>query len=180
MFAEQRSFAVQHVFIPAAIFFYLQDIFKFLTVIYLFESFEYLFGQLDEEWQEEPGDSLVGDILMGVVGMLAAMRFKMTPKPLWYAALHVGTLAACSVVTVNVLGDEITWSYVLFALVATIMATLISREWALFSAINMVAIAAIATRGFTREFSHTPVATLISLGTTYGVYSAYVLSQNAA
>ena len=165
VFAEERSFAVQHVFMPAIIYYYTQNIYKFFTVIFLFESFEYLIGQFDHDWSEDPGDSLVGDILMAIFGMIAIRQFKYVSRPWWYIALHVIVLAVASVVTVQ-MWDEITWAYVFYGLVVSIMGLLISTEWAWFTVVNLIIIAGIATRGFTQPFSHTPVATSISVPTT--------------
>ena len=167
VFAEERSFSVQHVFLPAIIYYYTQNIFVFYTIIYLFETFEYLFGQFDHTWGEDPGDSLVGDILMATLGMLAIRQFRISSKPLWYIGVHVGVLIIACVVTVKVLWDDIMWAYVFFGLIVSIMGVLINIEWAVFTLVNVVIIAGIATRGFNQPFSHTPVAASISLlGTT--------------
>ena len=163
VFAEPKGYPVQHVFIPAVIYYYTQDIYKFFTIIFLFESFEYLFGTIDPYWSENPGDSLVGDILMAIFGMLAIRQFKYEPKPWWYIALHMAVLVVASGVTIIFLRRDIVWAYVFFSIVATIMAVLISVDWAGFTLVNLVTIAGIATRGFTQQFSHTPVATSISL-----------------
>ena len=172
VFAEERSFAVQHVFMPAIIYYYTQNIYQFYTIIFLFESVEYLIGQMDHNWSEEPGDSLVGDILMATLGMIAIRQFAYSPKPWWYIAVHVGVLVLASVATVQILWDEITWAYVYYGLIASIMGVLISIEWAVFTVVNVVIIAGIATR-FTQPFSHTPVATIISLLTTTALIAAY-------
>lgn len=164
VFAEEHSFAIQHVFMPAVVYYYLQNIYKFYTIIFLFESLEYLLGQVNETWQEDPGDSLVGDILMATLGMLAIRQFAYESKPWWY--IHIAILVAASIVTVEVLWDELVWAYVLYATVATLTAAYISVEWAMFSLVNVVIIAAIATQGFTSAFSHTPIATIISLSCT--------------
>lgn len=165
VFAEERSFPVQHVFMPAIIYYYTQNIYQFYTIIFLFETFEYLFGQLDHSWSEEPGDSLVSDILMATLGMLAIRQFKYVSKPLWYIAVHVAVLALASVVTVQVFWDEIAWAYVFYGIVVSIMGVLISAEWAAFTVLNLLIIAGIAT-GFSRPFSHTPVAVVISVPIT--------------
>ena len=172
VFAEERSFSVQHVFLPAIIYYYTQNIYQFFTIIFLFESFEYLLGGLDETWSEDPGDSLVGDIVMAIFGMLAIRQFGYEQRPWWYIAVHVGVLILASVVTVQ-MWDEITWAYVFYGLVAAIMGLLISTDWAWFSALNLVIIAGIATRGFTQPFSHTPVATSISVPGTTALILAY-------
>ena len=170
VFAEERSFAVQHVFMPAVVYYYLQNIYKFYTIIFLFESMEYLLGQLDHNWSETPGDSLVGDILMATLGMLAIRQFKYESKPLWYFAIQIVLLALASVVTVKLLWDKLVLAYVLYASVVTATALFISIDWAMFSLVNVVIIAAIATQGFTTAFSHTPIATIISLAcTTIGI-----------
>ena len=101
VFAEERSFAVQHVFLPAVIYYYLQNIYKFYTIIFLFESLEYLLGQVDHVWQEDPGDSLIGDILMATLGMLAIREFKYESKPAWYIIIHIGILVFASALTVQ-------------------------------------------------------------------------------
>lgn len=165
VFAEERSFAVQHVFLPAVIYYYLQNIYKFYTIIFLFESLEYLLGQVDHVWQEDPGDSLIGDILMATLGMLAIREFKYESKPAWYIIVHIGILVFASALTVQ-MWDEITMAYILYAAVACMTALLISIDWAAFSLLNVIVIAAIATRGFMHPFSHTPVAVLISLPIT--------------
>lgn len=166
VFAEERSFAVQHVFMPAVVYYYLQNIYKFYTIIFLFESMEYLLGQLDHNWSETPGDSLVGDILMATLGMLAIRQFKYESKPLWYFAIQIVLLALASVVTVKLLWDKLVLAYVLYASVVTATALFISIDWAMFSLVNVVIIATIATQGFTSTFSHTPIATIISLSCT--------------
>lgn len=165
VFAEERSFAVQHVFLPAVIYYYLQNIYKFYTIIFLFESLEYLLGQVDHVWQEDPGDSLIGDILMATLGMLAIREFKYESKPAWYIIIHIGILVFASALTVQ-LWNQITMAYVLYAVVACMTALFISIDWAAFSLLNVIVIAAIATRGFMHPFSHTPIATVISLATT--------------
>lgn len=170
VFAEERSFSIQHVFMPAIIYYYTQNIYQFYTIIFLFETFEYLFGQLDHNWSEEPGDSLVGDILMATLGMLAIRNFVYERKPWWYIAVHVIVLAVASAVTVQVLWDEITWAYVFYGIIASIMGILISLDWAVFSVVNVLLIAGIATDGYTSEFSHTPVAVVISLPITTLLY----------
>jgi len=173
VFAEKRGYAVQHIFMPAIIYYYTQNIYKFFTIIFLFESFEYIFGQLVPAWGEEPADSLVGDILMGILGMLAVRQFEYVRRPWWYITLHILLLVAASGVTVMVLVEEITWAYVFYGCIATISGILISRDWALFTLLNVLIIAAIATGGFSREFSHTPIATLVSIISTTAVYTAY-------
>ena len=166
VFAEQRGFAVQHVFMPAVIYYYTQNIYKFFTIIFLFESFEYLIAQIDHTWQEDPGDSLVGDILMATLGMLAIRQIDYENRPWWYIAIHITVLAVANVVTVQLLWNEITWSYVFYGIVVSIMGMLISTRWAIFTVVNVIIISAIATRGFMHPFSHTPVAVLISLPIT--------------
>lgn len=173
VFAEERSFSVQHVFIPAAIYYYTQNIYKFFTIIFLFESFEYLFGQLDHRWSENAGDSLVGDILMACLGLLAVRQFPYEEHPLWYIALHIIVLALASAVTVTVLVDEITWAYVYYGLIASIMGVFISREWAVFSFVNILIISFIATKAFTSDFSYTPVATLTTVASTSAILTVY-------
>ena len=172
VFAEKRGYAVQHIFMPAAIYYYTQNIYKFFTIIFLFESFEYLFGQIDPNWGEAPGDSLVGDILMGILGMIAVRQFKHETKPWWYIALHILILVAASVVTVQVFPQEITAAYIFYACIASVSGVLISTNWALFTLLNVLIIAAIATKGFTAEFSHTPIAAIISIvATTAALWS---------
>lgn len=173
VFAEERAYSVQHVFMPAIIYYYTQNIYQFFTIIFLFESFEYLLGGLDPNWSENPGDSLVGDILMAIFGMIAVRQFGYVRHPWWYIALHAAVLAIASGMTVIVLYDEITWAYVFYGAVAAIMGLLISTDWAVFTVVNLVIIAGIATRGFTQSFSHTPVAVSISVPATTALILAY-------
>ena len=102
---------------------------------------------------------------MATLGMLAIREFKYESKPAWYIIIHIGILVFASALTVQ-LWDEITMAYILYAAVACMTALLISIDWAAFSLLNVIVIAAIATRGFMHPFSHTPVATVISLATT--------------
>lgn len=173
VFAEKKGYSVQHVFMPAIIYYYTQNIYQFFTIIFLFESFEYLFGQLDPYWVEIPGDSLVGDILMAILGMLAIRQFGYEQKPLWYIVIHVSVLVVASGVTIFFLRNDTVVAYVFYGSVVTIMGTLISTEWAGFTLVNITIIAAIATRGFTQSFSHTPVAAIISVVGTTVLIAAY-------
>ena len=63
-----------------------------------FKSFEYLIGQLDHTWSEDPGDSLVGDILMAVLGMLAVRQFQYRSSPWWQIVVHVPSPGRCECV----------------------------------------------------------------------------------
>lgn len=173
VFAEEKGYSVQHVFMPAIIYYYTQNIYQFFTIIFLFESFEYLFGQLDPYWVEIPGDSLVGDILMAILGMLAIRQFGYEQKPRWYIALHVAVLVVASGMTIFFLRNDTVGAYIFYGSVVSIMGLLISINWAAFSAVNILIIAAIATRGFTQSFSHTPVAVIISLLGTTALILAY-------
>ena len=110
---------------------------------------------------------------MAIFGMIAVRQFGYVKRPWWYIALHVAVLAIASGMTVMVLYDEITWAYVFYGIVVAIMGLLISTDWAVFTVVNLVIIAAIATRGFTQPFSHTPVATSISVPGTTALILAY-------
>ena len=166
VFAEERSFPVQHIFIPATIYYYTQNIYQFYTIIYLFETFEYLLGQIDTRWSEDPGNSLFSDILMATLGMLAVSQFAYKRKPLWYVSVHLLTLIGASIATVE-MWDEIMVAYVLFGVVASIIGTLISTEWAVFSAVNFGLIAGL------QNSYHTPTAAIISILTTTALITAY-------
>lgn len=84
-----------HVFVPAAISLYVPDFWHLLSFIYLFESFEYVVSTIPMKyfkyWSEvSNADSLVSDILMGVLGYYAiyALPGLKNRKKSWYAFLN--------------------------------------------------------------------------------------------
>ena len=166
VFAEERAYSVHHVCLPAVVYFYTKNIYVFFTLIYLFESIEYLISLANDEWGEDPADSLIGDILMALVGLGAAMQFEMEKKSKLQFAIHAIILGLASAFTVLIIWEDITGAFVYYAIIHSIVAPLISKEWLLFTIVNFIIIAAIATRGFQREFSHTPIAALISFTST--------------
>ena len=109
-----------HVFVPAAISLYVPDFWHLLSFIYLFESFEYVVSTIPmnyfKYWSEvSNADSLVSDILMGILGYYAIYALpglKIKKKSCyaflyptdssyklyrdWYGILHVALQAAAS------------------------------------------------------------------------------------
>lgn len=177
VFAEEKGFAVQHVFMPAAIYYYTQDVYKFFTVIYMFESFEYLFSQFDDKWAETQGDSLVGDILLAILGMIAVRWFDHEERSRCYGVGHVLLLALASFLTVSVpfFWNDDGWAFAFYGTFATLTGLLIGFKWAVFTLVNVVLIGAGATSFFTKPFSHTPIATIISVSSTTGLYILYCI-----
>lgn len=59
-----------HVFVPAILAIYTQNIWKFLTIIYVFESVEFLVSQIPgmSYWGDVGYDSALVDIVMGLLG----------------------------------------------------------------------------------------------------------------
>ena len=129
------------------------------------------------EWRS--WNSLMGDILMATLGMVAIRQFAYSPKPPWYIAVHVGYLSLHVSPLCKFYGTR-SYGLMYYGLIVSIMGVLISIEWAMFTVVNLIIIAGIAT-GFTQPFSHTPVATIMSLVTTsiiaaykYGVLGTYL------
>lgn len=68
--SESGVWPVVHIFIPATITIYSQNIFLILSIIYLWETVEYIISTFPgaEYFEETKMDTLVFDILMGLLG----------------------------------------------------------------------------------------------------------------
>lgn len=156
-----------HVFLPALVAIYIQNVWICLSLIYLFESVEFLFSEFPgaEYWFEDSyADSLVSDILMGVLGFWAASGFQniisetsswyaclqpITTSPKWYqkwsGLIHV-VLAATSTLIITA-GDHIPifYQYAIFGVLYVMVALLFGHyKWALCSLLGIVLISTLA------------------------------------
>ena len=177
VFQEQHSYAVQHVFVPGLIYLYLANtparVYKLLTIIYFWESLEFVISIFNDNWAESPADSLFLDIIMGVVGMLAAHQFRSVPNNALAATVHILLLAAASVITVEVprFHDDIGLSYIIYCGTYVFTAFLFTTiDWTLFACLNMLIIAAGSTNFFQRDFERVPFYTLIAVPITSVLY----------
>lgn len=160
-----------HVFIPALVAIYVQNVWTCLSLIYLFESVEFLVSQLPgaEYWFEDSyADTLVSDILMGVLGFWAASGFQntitetspwyaclqpVTTSPQWYqkwsGLIHV-VLAASGTLVITAGGHSemdipMFYQYALFGVLYVIVALLFGHcKWALCSLTGIVLISVLA------------------------------------
>jgi len=87
---DGQPWPMVHVFVPAIVSIYVQNIWVLISVIYIFESVEFLVSEIVTFWAESSVDTLVSDVLMGVLGFwivhtLNAFDQK-KPTP-WYAIL---------------------------------------------------------------------------------------------
>tara|TARA_B110001452_G_C15121224_1_gene390774 strand:+ start:86 stop:775 length:690 start_codon:yes stop_codon:yes gene_type:complete len=95
---EAGIWPIVHVFLPAVLAIYLQSIWKVLSIIYLWETFEFLLSQIPglSYWGEiSKIDSIVTDILMGVLGIYAVrlLRIKSPEDVPSYAILSPQKIA---------------------------------------------------------------------------------------
>ena len=160
-----------HVFIPALFAIYLPNIWMSLSLIYIFESVEFIFSELpgSEYWAEDSNvDTLVSDILMGLLGFWAVSDFKsgipesacwyaylqpITTSPQWYQKwsgfIHV-LMAAIPILGIAVGGYSeieipIFYQYAIFGVPYIIVALLFGHsEWALFSGLCISLISLLA------------------------------------
>ena len=82
-----------HIFIPALLVLYIDSIWISLSIIYVFESVEFMFSEIpgSEYWAEDSKvDTLVSDILMGLLGFWAVSVFNsgIRDSYSWYAYLQ--------------------------------------------------------------------------------------------
>jgi hypothetical protein len=160
-----------HVFLPALFAIYIQNVWTCLSLIYLFESVEFLCSEFPgaEYWFEDSYvDTLVSDILMGVLGFWAATGFHntipetsswyaclqpITTSPKWYqkwsGLIHV-VLAATSTLIITAGGHSkidipIFYQYATFGVLYVIVALLFGHcKWALCSLLGIVLISTLA------------------------------------
>ena len=191
-FEEKTVYPIMHVFLPALIYIYLQEeisrFFLLTSLIYFFETVEYLLGVLiDERWSETKADALVSDIVMAFIGVVAAkvvMQNKKVSTNQGRRWLHVIILCTTTFLLVTFLSDDNNddkvLSYAIYCGVYCMFAYIFtSREWAFFSAANMILIYAVTTEWFRADFKDaawyvsTPLACIYVVLPTSVMYSLY-------
>ena len=178
---EGTAWPTIHIFVPAIVGIYTQNIWKLLSIIYLFESFEFLISQMPGfgYWAEiSLADGLVCDIIMGLLGYASIKILDITvPKKApkgaflhhakfnntWYSVvvpfLHVFLLSGPTI-TFQYFPEDSHWDFVAFGTWYTIMAFVFGfGRWASFSALNILIISVIAS-----FIGYTP---LVSLGSVF-------------
>jgi hypothetical protein len=158
--SDELPWPMVHVFIPALLSIYIDNVWICLSIIYIFESVEFMFSEIpgSEYWAEDSKvDTLVSDILMGLLGFWVAYGFRrgiqdsyswyaylqpITTSPQWYqkwsGLIHVLIAAACTLI--NTVGGHseivvpIFYQFALFGGLYVLLAFLFGmREWAIFS-----------------------------------------------
>lgn len=165
VFEEKTVYPIMHVFLPALLYIYLRDseegIYKVLTIIYLYETFEYLLAIfLDSKWAEPVADSLVLDIVMAIVGILAAELVLQNKriKTSWNnRLLHIVGLCITSFCIVTFLSssnNDVVMSYAIYCGVYILLAFIYTgSEWAIFSTFCMFFIHMITTEVYQEEYT---------------------------
>ena len=96
--SEATAWPMIHIFTPALLTIYIQfDIWKLISIIYLFESLEYIISLMPglEKWKESTNaDNLVSDIIMGLIGFTAVFILQKIIQdkqkiPLWCRLIHI-------------------------------------------------------------------------------------------
>lgn len=185
-----------HVLLPGTIAIYAQNIWIVLSLIYLFESFEYLLSEISGSWgywgEISKADSIIFDIIMGVLGYACVkiLDFRppkvvhkyafLSPKRIhtyWYTAfapyLHIILLAISTgfgfiADTYTSLPSDSIVEYIVFGILYILITEAFGfTNWNAFSTANIVIVSVISV--FTR------FTTLVSLGTffltTFAVYN---------
>jgi hypothetical protein len=158
--SDELPWPMVHVFIPALLSIYIANVWICLSIIYIFESVEFMFSEIpgSEYWAEDSNvDTLVSDILMGLLGFWVAYGFRrgiqdsyswyaylqpITTSPQWYqkwsGLIHVLIAAACTLI--NTVGghSEIVvpmfYQFAVFGGLYVLLALLFGYpEWAIFS-----------------------------------------------
>ena len=168
--SDNLPWPMVHVFLPAIISIYVRDIWVLLSVIYIFESVEFLVSEIPglHYWKEQTNvDTLVSDILMGLLGFTAVTMLKVTQtdeRP-WYACLkpkkntcykkiagpfHVLLSCASTIVIAAGALDNIdiplVYQYYGFGAIYVLVALLFGfKEWAIFSFLCICIISGLST-----------------------------------
>lgn len=169
--SDNLPWSMVHIFVPAIVSIYVRDIWVLVSVIYMFESVEYLVSQIPgaHYWDEETNaDTLVSDIVMGLIGFAAFAMLKVKQTDAWYAFLkpkknsspcykkmagpiHVVLSAASTVVIVAAgaldnMDIPLIWQYVGFGALYVLVALLFGfKDWAIFSFVCICIISGIST-----------------------------------
>lgn len=183
VFSDASQWPMVHVFVPAVITIYHRNIWILLSIIYLFETVEYLMSQIPglSYWGENSkADSLVSDIIMGLVGFATIIILKIQKpqaknilSPARYKSkyylfiapyLHVGLASGASSIssTLEVSGllpENSPITLIVFGTLYVLVAILFGWiEWAAISACNMLIITVI-----TSFVGHTAVVSLATV-----------------
>lgn len=158
--SDELPWPMVHVFIPALLSIYIDNVWICLSIIYIFESVEFMFSEIpgSEYWAEDSKvDTLVSDILMGLLGFWVAYGFRrgiqdsyswyaylqpITTSPQWYqkwsGLIHV-LIAAASTLIITVGGNSeivvpMFYQFAVFGGLYVLFALLFGYpEWAIFS-----------------------------------------------
>jgi len=177
---------ITHIFVPAIIAIYVNNIWKLLSIIYLFESFEFIVSELPglDYWSEATNaDTLVSDIVMGLLGfsVVKILEFKVPQKvscfaflspqnikASWYASfapyLHVLLAAMSSSVGVfgysyGFLPYNSPWEFISFTVLYSLVSLAFGfNELVAFTFFNMVIISIICS-----YLAHTAVVAVVTV-----------------
>ena len=170
--SDNLPWPMVHVFVPAIVSIYVRDIWVLISVIYIFESVEFLGSQIPgaDYWGEDSkADTLVSDIVMGLLGFAAVvmLNVKQTDDRPWYAYLkpkknssscykkmagpiHVALSGMATIFIVvgapDILDIPLIWQYVGFGGLYVLVALLFGfTEWAIFSFVCICIISGLST-----------------------------------
>lgn len=173
IFTEKAAWPMIHVFIPAIIAIYAQNIWITLSIIYLFESVEYMISVIpgNEYWSDVGANALVSDIIMGLVGawlvkIIGETEYKSDQRT-WYTPLkyrksccgcykqfqpffHVGAAAASTSIAsayimMDILPDDCPQAFIYFGILYVLFAILFGKDrFAAIAAVLIVIISVIA------------------------------------
>lgn len=165
---DGNQWPATHIFVPALVGIYTNDIWKLLSIIYLFESFEFLVSQIPgmEYWAEVTNaDTLVSDIVMGLLGFLfvKVLEFKVPQKvsrfaflspqnikASWYASFApyfhliltaMSTLVGAAGLGFGFLDENSPWEYISFTVLYSLVSLAFGfNQLAAYMVANMVII----------------------------------------
>ena len=168
--SDNLPWSMVHLFVPAIVSIYVRDIWVLISVIYIFESVEYLISQIPgaDYWAENNNaDTLVSDIVMGLLGfaVVVMLKVKQTDDRPWYAILkpkknssscykkmagpiHVAlsALSTIFIVASDNIDIPLIWQYIGFGGLYVLVALLFGfKEWAIFSFVCICIISGIST-----------------------------------
>jgi hypothetical protein len=152
--SEKAAWPMIHVFVPAVVAIYAKNIWIMLSVIYIFESIEYMVSLLPEMeyWGDVGANALISDIIMGLTGywlitIIGETEYNTDNKP-WYAFLkpvdgscykkvvpYLHTIlaaassgiASISVMT-DILPEDSPYEFIYFGITFTLFAILFGKD----------------------------------------------------
>lgn len=152
--SEKAAWPMIHVFVPAVVAIYAKNIWVMLSIIYIFESIEYMVSLLPEMeyWGDVGANALISDIVMGLTGywlitIIGETEYNTDNKP-WYAFLaskdgscykkivpYLHTiLAAASALPVSIchmtdiLPENSPYEFILFGIMFTLFAIFFGKD----------------------------------------------------